>query len=173
VAVGVRAGEGSPEEGPLPRVRTTPGSVAGMRRRWRGPLAGTATILVISVPVMVFAEDWRGVPLIDQAGAWWLLPAAASVAAFGAGGAVAARGRPSLGRALVGGLAAAVPAVAVLLAGDAARRAIYNPTLPAGVVTYLAAAAVVALAAALLGAAGARVASSRHPAPTRLARPPR
>lgn len=148
------------------------GSVTGMRRGWRGPLAGAATILVVAVPVMVLAEDWQGVPLIDQAGAWWLLPAAASVAAFVAGGAVAARGRRSLGGALMAGATAAVPAVVVLLAGDAVRRAIYNPTLPAGVVTYLVEATAVALAAALAGAAGA-AAVSRRPAPTRLAPPPR
>ncbi|MGH9093317.1 MAG: hypothetical protein ACRDZR_18345, partial [Acidimicrobiales bacterium] len=66
-----------------------------MRPRWRGPLAGVATILVVTVPAMVLAEDWGGTPLIDRPGAWWLLPAALSVAAFAAGGAVAARGRPS------------------------------------------------------------------------------
>lgn len=137
-------------------------------------MAGTVTTLVVAVPAMVVAETWRGTPLIDQAGAWWLVPAAVSVAAFAAGGAVAARGRRSPGRALAGALGAAVPALVVLLAGDAVRRALFNPTLPAAVVAYLVEAVAVALAAALLGAAGATVACRRpRPAPTRLAGPPR
>jgi hypothetical protein len=70
------------------------------------------------------------------------------------------------------GATAAVPAVVVLLAGDAVRRAIYNPTLPAGVVAYLVEATAVAFAAALAGAAAAAVVA-RRPAPTRLAPPPR
>lgn len=129
--------------------------------RWRGPLAGTATILVVTVPVMVVAEDWQGVPLIDHPGAWWLLPAAIAVAAFVAGGAVAARGRSPLGRALLCGLAAGLSSAVVLLGGDVVRRVLYNPTLPAGVVAYWAEASAVALVAALGGAAGAALVARR------------
>jgi hypothetical protein len=129
--------------------------------RWRGPLAGTATILVVTVPVMVMAEDWQGVPLIDHPGAWWLLPAAVAVAAFVAGGAVAARGRSPVGRALLSGLVAGLSSVAVLLAGDVVRRILYNPTLPAGVVAYWVEASAVALGAALAGATGAALAARR------------
>lgn len=140
--------------------------------RWRGPLAGVATILVVTVPVMAAAEDWQGVPLIDHPGAWWLLPAAIAVAAFVTGGAVAARGRRPAVRALLYGLAAGLPAVAVLLVGAAVRRALYNPTLPAGVVAYWVEASAVALAAALVGAAGASLIARRAGASARRSRLP-
>lgn len=141
--------------------------------RWRGPLAGLATVLVVTVPTMVLAEVWQGKPLIDHPSRWWLLPAAIAVVAFAAGGAVGARGRASTGRALVAGLAVAVPAVLVLLAGDAVRRAVYNPTLPAAVVGYLVEASAVALAASSIGAVASAAAARQAPAGSRDDRPRR
>lgn len=41
-----------------------------MVSRWRGPMAGSVTIVPVTiVSVTVAAEDWQGVPLIDHPGA--------------------------------------------------------------------------------------------------------
>lgn len=128
--------------------------------RWRGPVAGLVTILVVAVPTMVVAEDWHGHPMIDEAGAWWLIPATVAVGGFFMGGAVSAR-RPAGEKrltvrarvlaAVVGALLGAAGA-AVLVAADGMRRLLLNPTLPTGVVDYWLEAAAVAVVVAALGA---------------------
>lgn len=156
--------------------RAPPGEsrAAARRRRWRGPLAGLLTILVVGVPVMAVAEDWRGHPMIDDAGAWWLVPAAVAVAAFFTGGAIAVR-RPGAGagawsgpgravrriRSLTTGMAVGLAAATVLVAADGVRRILFDPTLPAGVVDYWLEASAVAVVASALGAV---VASRTRPA---------
>lgn len=125
-----------------------------------GPLAGLATILVITVPTMVVAEDWHGRPMIDDAGWWWLLPGAVAVSGFFAGGAVYVRvgtqvssrgaGRPAWST-VVGALLGAV-AAGLLVGADGVRRLLVNPTLPIAVVEYWVEAAAVGIALSALGA---------------------
>lgn len=138
-------------------------------RRWRGPLAGLVTILAVAVPAMVVAEDWHGHPMIDDPGSLWLVPGAIALAAFFAGGAVAARAPGAgskaadgaYGRAgAVGGLLGA-GAAAILVAADGVRRALVNPTLPTGVVGYWLEAAAAAIVVAALGAVVANAAGRR------------
>lgn len=95
--------------------------------------------------------------MIDDAGMWWLLPAAVVAAAFVAGGAVSVR-RPLRGRALMqratgaaAGALVAGAAAAVLVGADGVRRLLFNPTLPGGVVHYWLEAAAVAIVAGALG----------------------
>lgn len=132
-------------------------------------MAGLVTILAVAVPAMVLAEDWHGHPMIDDPGAWWLVPGAVALGAFFIGGAVSARmpgGRPgglawAYGRAAaVGGLLGAV-AAAVLVGADGVRRALVNPTLPTGVIDYWIEAAAVAIVVAAIGALVATAAGRR------------
>ncbi len=123
--------------------------------RW-GAGAGLVLTLVVAVPTLALAEDWHGRPLIDQGGLTWLVPAFVVALAFFAGGALAGRHGGSLGRALAEGLWMAVPAVLVLLAADAVRRLVMNPTLPGGVVAYWVEGAAASVLFALAGSATSR-----------------
>lgn len=141
---------------PLPR-RTGAGRL--------GAGAGLVLTLVVAVPTLAFAEDWHGKPLIDQGGLAWLVPAVIVALAFAVGGAVAGRHGVSPGRALVEGLWVGVPGVVALLAADAVRRLVVNPTLPNGVIAYWLEGAAAAIFFALAGAvAGRLLAGHRRPA---------
>jgi len=120
--------------------------------RWSGPLAGAVTTLVVAIPAMVIAEDWHGRPMIDEGGAWWVLPAGVALLGFFAGGVVAARGRRSTARALAAGLVVGLVVTVVLVAADGLRRVMMNPTLSAGVVYLWLEAAAAATGVTLLGA---------------------
>ncbi len=120
------------------------------------------TTLVLAIPTMIVAEDWRGRPLIDDKGAWWLLPGALAAAAFFIGGMVSARGRRTTSGSLAAALTMALPTVAVLLLADGARRALMKPPLPAGVVDLWIEASVVAVAIALVGGLTMALCSDRR-----------
>jgi uncharacterized membrane protein (UPF0136 family) len=112
---------------------------------------------------MAVAEDWRGRPLIDEGGAWWLVPASIAVAGFFVGGVVAARGRRTAGGAAAAGLAVAAVATAVLVAADGLRRLLLNPTLPVGVVYLWMDAAAVAFVVTMVGTLSTALLSARRP----------
>jgi hypothetical protein len=78
--------------------------------------------LVVSVPVLLWEEMWRGQPMIDQPGALWLLPTAITVAAFFIGGSIAGRHRRRRTGALVQAIALAVPVSLLLIIADVGRR---------------------------------------------------
>ncbi|MHB1584400.1 MAG: hypothetical protein ACYCU7_03745 [Acidimicrobiales bacterium] len=128
---------------------------AGAARLGAG--AGLVLTLVVAVPTLAFAEDWHGKPLIDQGGLTWLVPAVIVALAFAVGGAVAGRHGVSPGRALVEGLWVGVPGVLALLAADAVRRLVVNPTLPNGVIAYWLEGAAAAIFFALAGAVAGRL----------------
>jgi hypothetical protein len=88
--------------------------------------------LVISGPVLLWEELWRGVPMIDQPGDLWLVPAVITVAAFFIGGAIAGRHRRRRTGALIQGVALAVPVSLLLIIADIGRRLdLHRPfTLP-------------------------------------------
>lgn len=78
--------------------------------------------LVVSVPTLLWAEMWRGQPMIDQPGHLWLLPMVITVAAFFIGGAIAGRHRRRRTGALVQAIALAVPVSLLLIVADIGRR---------------------------------------------------
>lgn len=132
-----------------------PGGAPGTPFRRAGALTGLLLTLGVSVPTLAVAEDWHGRPLIDQGGLGWLVPAVVVALAFVGGGALAGRQGSGPWRSLAEGLWVGVPAVVVLLAADAVRRLIFNPTLPDGVLAYWAEAAAAALFFSVLGAVAA------------------
>jgi hypothetical protein len=132
-----------------------------------GAGAGLVLTLAVAIPTLVAAEDWHGRPLIDQGGYGWLVPAVVVASAFFAGGAIAGRRGSSVARSLAEGLWVGVPAVLVLLAADAVRRLVMNPTLPNGVLAYWGEGAAASLFFALAGA----VAGYRAPGRRRAGRP--
>jgi hypothetical protein len=88
--------------------------------------------LIISGPVLLWEELWRGQPMIDQPGDLWLVPAVITVAAFFIGGAIAGRHRRRRTGALIQGVALAVPVSLLLIVADIGRRLdLHRPfTLP-------------------------------------------
>lgn len=96
------------------------------RPDWAGSLKGAALALTVAVPTMLVEESWHGRPMIDQDGNLWVLALLVVVTAFVAGGAVAARRRPS--RCLHQGAVAGVLAVGALLAAAAGRRLVVTGT---------------------------------------------
>ncbi|MDA8062845.1 MAG: hypothetical protein M0T80_10555 [Actinomycetota bacterium] len=149
-----------------------PRGPATTTRARAGLLRGLLVTLVVAVPSMVVAEEWHGRPMIDQPGLWWLLPGAVAVAGFFAGGALAARptssgerptssGRACATSAFAGARVGALAAV-LLVAADGARRALLDPTLPAGVVAYWVEAAAAAVVASVSGAVVAELSRRRR-----------
>ncbi|MGH9098339.1 MAG: hypothetical protein ACRDWB_13060 [Acidimicrobiales bacterium] len=78
--------------------------------------------LIISVPVLLWAEMWRGQPMIDQPGHLWLVPTVITVGVFFIGGAIAGRHRRRRTGALVQAIALAVPVSLLLIIADIGRR---------------------------------------------------
>jgi hypothetical protein len=78
--------------------------------------------LVISVPVLLWAEMWRGQPMIDQPGHLWLVPTVITVGVFFVGGAIAGRHRRRRTGALIQATALAVPVSLLLIIADIGRR---------------------------------------------------
>jgi hypothetical protein len=78
--------------------------------------------LAISVPALLWAEMWRGQPMIDQPGHLWLAPTAITVLAFFIGGFIAGRHRRRRTGALAQGIALAVPVSLLLIIADIGRR---------------------------------------------------
>jgi predicted permease len=110
-----------------------PGSYVGRDRDGSAPGAGQLLhyralsdaflfTLVVSVPVLLWAELWRGQPMIDQPGHLWLVPAVITVAAFFIGGYIAGRHRRRRTGALLQGVALAVPVSLLLIIADIGRR---------------------------------------------------
>lgn len=107
---------------------------------WKRLLGATGLVLVVAAPALVVAETWRGRPLIDQPGYWWLVPAAVVLGGFLVGGMVAGRceaardrtiggrraGNPHRRSARGAGLGAAVGSIGVLVlvAADVLRRTV-------------------------------------------------
>lgn len=78
--------------------------------------------LVVSVPVLLWEEMWRGQPMIDQPGHLWVVPMLICMAAFFIGGAIAGRHRRRRTGALVQAIALAVPVSMLLIIADIGRR---------------------------------------------------
>jgi len=147
---------------------------------WKRLCGASGLVLVVAAPALVVAETWRGRPLIDQPGYWWLVPAAVVLGGFLLGGVVAGRCEAARDVAINGrrsahpdrwgvrgaGLGAAVGSIGVLLlvVADVLRRTVVvgEPvTLPVVGLWLLGAAAAVAVAAAGGAISGWRKRSDR------------
>src|ERR1700677_3875498 len=97
---------------------------AGMRAPrvpgWADIAGSVLLVLAVSIPTMIFEEDWHGRPMIDQGTHLWILAACLVAGAFFAGGAIVAFRRPSAPTRYA--TTTAVLAVAILLCGALYRR---------------------------------------------------
>jgi hypothetical protein len=73
-------------------------------RHWRALSDGFGVTLLIVGPTSLFAELWRGAPIIDQGYFLWLLPAAIMTIGFYMGGGIAGRFRRTQRGAMTQGL---------------------------------------------------------------------
>jgi hypothetical protein len=128
-------------------------SAARLGRRLVDPwsfLLGTVVVLVISVPLLMWAESGP-VPMIDNSTDEWLLPAGFVLLAFVLGGALAAR-RCRSWAGLAHGIAVGGLCAALLLIGDLVRRASVHKAVSTGVEHLWYIGIVAAIAAGLGGA---------------------
>ncbi|HEX3461788.1 MAG TPA: hypothetical protein VHT49_12855, partial [Acidimicrobiales bacterium] len=95
------------------RESSAPG--AGQLLHYRALSDAFLFTLVVSVPVLLWEELWRGQPMIDQPGHLWLVPAVITVAAFFIGGYIAGRHRRRRTGALLQAVALAVPVSLLLI----------------------------------------------------------
>ncbi len=71
--------------------RSTSTWLSGLRRlhagfrHWQSLSDGFLVCLLVVAPSFLFEELWRGQPMIDQGGAWWLIPAIIMAVGFFAG----------------------------------------------------------------------------------------
>lgn len=87
---------------------------------WSQLVLPTCLILLVSIPVMVVAEDWHGHPMIDEGTHLWILPTVLVAIAFLLGGALAGFHRPPA--AVPDALASASIALVTLLLCAVLRR---------------------------------------------------
>jgi hypothetical protein len=111
---------------------------------------GLTVSLVIVGPTFLFAELWRGTPIIDQAGQAWLIPAAIMAIGLFAGGLVAGRRRLTE-RALKQGILVGTLTVALIFIVDMVRRLTQGQGIPLGVFGLWVAAAATAMVVSGLG----------------------
>ena len=109
-----------------------------------------ATVVVV-VPASLFAELWRGKPIIDQGHLLWLIPASVMALGFLVGGAIAGRRRHNALAAFEEGLLAALMAVGLIFVLDMIRRLVYSNAVPLEILGLWAAAAAAALVVGGLG----------------------
>ena len=88
--------------------------------KWAEIALPTCLVLIVSIPVMVFEEDWHGRPMIDERTHLWILPAFLVASAFLFSGALAGFRSPST--AVAHAVPAASFALAILLLGAMVRR---------------------------------------------------
>jgi drug/metabolite transporter (DMT)-like permease len=93
-------------------------------RHWESLSDGFLVSLVVVAPTFLFEELWRGRPMIDQGGAWWMLPALIMAAGFFAGGRVAGRNRSSRVGAFNQGILVATLTLVLIFLADLIRRMI-------------------------------------------------
>jgi hypothetical protein len=113
--------------------------------------------LVISGPATLWESLWRGVPMIDQRGHLWIVPAVMVFLAFFVGGAIAGRHRRRRRGAVIQALALAVPVVVALMLADLARRLILHSPLYAPYIDLWIDALVLAIVIAISGALTGRL----------------
>ena len=93
-------------------------------RHWQSLSDGFLVCLLVVAPSFLFEELWRGQPMIDQGGAWWLLPAIIMAVGFFVGGRVAGRNRSTRTGAFRQGLLVAALTLVMIFLADLIRRGI-------------------------------------------------
>jgi hypothetical protein len=126
-------------------------------RHWQSLSDGFLLCLVIVGPTFLVEELWRGRPLIDQPGSWWLLPACIMAIGFFAGGRVAGRKRRSRRGAFNQGLLSSGLTLVMIFVADIIRRTVLSDGIPRAVfVLWVESAAAAILAGGLGGLSGRR-----------------
>jgi hypothetical protein len=115
---------------PTTETRTPPG---GRYQHWQSLGDGFLLSLIVVGPAFLFEELWRGRPMIDQPGAWWVVPAAIMAGGFFAGGRLAGRARRSVGGAFIQGLLVAGLTLVMIFVADMIRRVVLVQHLNWGV----------------------------------------
>jgi hypothetical protein len=125
-------------------------------RHWQSLSDGFLLGLVIVGPTFLAEELWRGRPLIDQAGAWWLLPACIMAIGFFSGGRVAGRKRRARKGAFTQGLMTSGLTLVLIFVADVIRRMVLSDGLPRSVLLVWLEWALAALLAGGLGGLSGR-----------------
>jgi len=120
-------------------------------RHWQSLSDGFLLCLVIVGPTFLVEELWRGRPVIDQPGAWWLLPAGIMAFGFFAGGRVGGRNRRARKGAFNQGLAIAGLTLVLIFVADIVRRAVLSQGFPTRVLGLWAMSGLAALVVGGLG----------------------
>jgi hypothetical protein len=96
----------------------------GSFRHWQSLSDGFLLSIIIVGPTFLFEELWRGRPMIDQGGAYWMIPAILMALGFFVGGRVAGRNRRSHGGAFTMGVVSAALTLILIFLADMVRRII-------------------------------------------------
>jgi hypothetical protein len=102
-------------------------------RHWKTLGDGFMVSLVIVGPTFLFEELWRGRPMIDQGGAWWLVPALIMAIGFFVGGMVAGKNRRHRRGAITQGVATSGLTLLMIFIADVIRRGELNNPFSLGV----------------------------------------
>jgi hypothetical protein len=126
-------------------------------RHWRSLSDGFLVSLVVVGPTFLVEELWRGKPLIDQGGIWWVIPGAIMAVGFFVGGVIAGRHRQHRKGAFNQGVLVAALTLSLLLVADVIRRLVLVNGLNLGVLKlWLASIAAALLVGGLGGLTGRR-----------------
>jgi hypothetical protein len=126
-------------------------------RHWQSLSDGFLVSLVIVGPSFLFEELWRGKPMIDQGGFYWLIPGTIMALGFLVGGSIAGRHRQYAKGAFNQGLLVAGLTVVLIFIADALRRLVLSQAFTPDILgLWLALAAGALLVGGVGGAAGRR-----------------
>ncbi len=120
-------------------------------RHWRSLSDGFLACLVVVGPTFLFAELWRGRPLVDRGFTLWFPPAVVMALGFFFGGRVAGRHRRAPRGAIAQGLVVASLVLALIFIADVIRRLVLGQTLDSEVIALWAGAGAAALVVAAIG----------------------
>ena len=120
-------------------------------RHWQSLSDGFLVSLIITGPTFLFAELWRGKPMIDQGGFLWLVPGLILAIGFFVGSTIAGRHRQNPRGAFNQGLLVAALTFVLLFIADLVRRFVLGQGMELTVLGYWAAAAVATLLVGGLG----------------------
>jgi hypothetical protein len=127
-------------------------------KHWQSLSDGFLLSIVIVGPTFLFAELWRGKPLIDRGPSLWLLPAFIMALGFFVGGIIAGRHRRTPKGAMNQGFLVAALVIALIFLADMIRRLVLQQSISWGVIGYWAGATAAAL---LVGGLGGLIGRTR------------
>jgi hypothetical protein len=125
-------------------------------RHWKSLGDGFLLSLLIVGPTFLFEELWRGKPMIDQGGGWWLVPTGIMAIGFFVGGRVAGRNRRARKSAFNQGMVTAALTLVLIFVADIIRRTVLEKGFPPGVMRLWVVSALLALLVGGLGAINGR-----------------